>query len=512
MDLLQKFTRQVQSRLLGLLLLNNLVIVADWWLADEVFKLAGWWLVLVLVIVPILSLSILPWISTHYLTQPTRLVWQAILHLAPDAANVPPPDLEHAGLGRELVANLVNHVYQLANVTKSLERTAAEESSNLSSEFVATALPLPLIVLDGSDKIVFANQTAASYVGTTINDMLQQSVYSVLDMSFGNEQTFDRWLADAKANKAVGAQTWERVRLNLSATNKTLQFDLAAYYNKNNPHGFETMLVLFDHTKQYSQDDQAMSFVALAVHELRTPLTLLRGYIETFDDELGSQLNGEMQDFMRKMDAAAQQLAAFVNNILNVARIEDDQLTLQLREEKWPELLTNAIDNLRLRAGVRGIGIKLEIADNLPSVGVDSVSIYEVVSNLIDNAIKYSGNSKQIIVKSYLGRDGLVTTTVQDFGVGIADNIMSHLFEKFYRDHHNRSQIGGTGLGLYLSKAIVNAHGGQIWVHSAVGQGSTFGFSILPYSQLAAGQKNSNNNDIVRSAHGWIKNHSLYRR
>jgi signal transduction histidine kinase len=105
-----------------------------------------------------------------------------------------------------------------------------------------------------------------------------------------------------------------------------LQFDLASYYNKANPQRIETILVMFDHTEQYSQDDQAMSYVALAVHELRTPLTLMRGYIEVFDEELDGKLDGELQDFMHKMNAAAQQLSAFVNNILNVARIEGDQL------------------------------------------------------------------------------------------------------------------------------------------------------------------------------------------
>ena len=89
---------------------------------------------------------------------------------------------------------------------------------------------------------------------------------------------------------------------------------------------------------------------------------------------------------------------------------------------------------------------------------------------------------------------------------------MPNLFTKFYRDHRNRSQIGGTGLGLYLSKAIISAHGGNIWVRSEQGKGSTFGFTILPYAQLAAELKNSDNKEIVRGAHGWIKNHSMYRR
>jgi signal transduction histidine kinase len=261
----------------------------------------------------------------------------------------------------------------------------------------------------------------------------------------------------------------------------------------------------------YKQDDQAMSFVALSVHELRTPLTLLRGYIEVFDEELGPGLNPELKEFMKKMDASAQQLAAFVDNILNVAKIEDNQLTLQLHEENWTEVLSAVVNDLSLRASVRGITIKTDIASDLPAVGVDRYSIYEVVANLLDNAIKYSKGTNEIYVTASLNKDGLVETSVKDFGLGMDSSIMPHIFDKFYRNHRNRAQIGGTGLGLYLCKAIVDAHGGNIWVTSKVNEGSTFTFTLLPFAQLDEAGKKGAESGISRSAHGWIKNHALYR-
>src|SRR5215469_3552298 len=102
MDHLQKFIRQVRGRLFAVLIFNNLLIIADWWLADEVFKLGGIWLLVTLFVVPILSVTILPWISAKYLVQPTKLIWQAILHIAPDTSGVPAPDLQSAHIGREL--------------------------------------------------------------------------------------------------------------------------------------------------------------------------------------------------------------------------------------------------------------------------------------------------------------------------------------------------------------------------------------------------------------------------
>lgn len=458
----------------------------------------------------VISLAAAVMLSANKVTKPSRLIQQALLHLSPTEHGEQAPDLAKVKYGRELLTTLVGQIYQLANLADGQNGQAQSQQNSLKNDFMATNMPLPAIVLDAKENVVFINAAAIAYLKLNEQDTLGQSVYSVLDMSFTSENTFDNWLKQVKNTTVTASSSWERVRIG-QAGEASPQFDLAAYYNQNNSRGYETMLILFDHTRQYSQDDQAVSFIALAVHELRTPLTLLRGYIETFEDELGGKLDGEMQVFMHRMAAAAEQLAAFVNNILDVARVEDDQLTLQLHEEDWSNVVQTAVDNYTLRAKVRGIKLDTKIASGLPTAAADRVSVYEIIGNLIDNAIKYSGKSDKIIIKSGLTKDGLIETTIQDFGVGIPTSVIPNLFTKFYRNHRNRSQIGGTGLGLYLCKALVTAHGGNIWVRSEEGDGTTFGFTILPYSQLAEERKAGNNKDIVRNAHGWIKNHSMYR-
>jgi len=219
-----------------------------------------------------------------------------------------------------------------------------------------------------------------------------------------------------------------------------------------------------------------------------------------------------LADFLKKMEVSAKQLTAFVNNMLNVARVDENELTLHLVEENWESVIRSSTHDIELRAQIHGIDIEYNIAPDLPPVAVDRVSIYEVINNLLDNAIKYSGSSKKIFVMSKLNKEGLVETVIQDFGVGMPSNVLPKLFEKFHRNHRNKSQIAGTGLGLFLSKAIVSAHGGNIWAESKEGEGSTFGFTILPYANLSQELKDNANTEITRSAHGWVKNHSLYRR
>jgi signal transduction histidine kinase len=511
MNHLEQFRRRLLLIVFGIVFLENILLIAAWWFDSQQTKT-----VLLIVIgasVTALLVSLVTALVVSGLaTKPLQTIWQAILHISPSEHGFPAPEIDKLHLGRELVASLLGQIYQLNEVADKTATSVQEEHKDISHNFIALNLPLPLFVLDAAENIKFVNQAAADYIGQKATNLINKNIYMVLDMSFPSESTFDSWLKMAKIAKATTSNTWERVRLNVRDQHPELLFDLAAYYNRGNPDGVETMLMLFDHTKMYSQDDQAISFVALSVHELRTPLTLLRGYIEVFEEELSDKVDPELKDFIDKMSAQAEQLMSYVNNILNVARIDNDQLELRLQEGSWSTVLKSIVEALSLQAKVRGMKLHCRIDADLPPVGIDRLSISEVVNNLVDNAIKYSGSGKVINIEAHLTQDGLVETTVQDYGLGISTSILPNLFTKFYRDHRNRAQVGGNGLGLYLSKAIVTAHGGNLWVRSKEGAGSTFGFTLVPYNQLTQQAKKDGSQELVRGAHGWIKNHSLYRR
>ncbi len=511
MDYLQRFIRSAQLQLGAVILLSDGLLGEAWWLACAKLKFHHSALIAAVAGFAALEAALTAIVFGNFWLKPLQLVWQTVLHLAPSTNGAAPPKPDSLLFGRELVAQLSAHIYELTKVARQVDEQ--HFSTDLQHSFLAQNLPLPLFILDATQTITFANQAAADYVGAKPADLIGKNVYMILDMSFPSDDTFDSWLKSVQGGKATASKSWERVRLNVRDSHPVRLFDLAAYFNRDNPEPIETMVVLFDHTKQYSQDDQAISFTALSVHELRAPLTLLRGYIEVLHDELGGQVSIEMQDFLLKMQAQAEQLTAFINNILNVARVDDDQLELNLQSEDWSTTLKSSVEMISLQAKVRGITLQCRIAKGLPPVAIDKLSIREVVNNLIDNAIKYSGSSKVIKVESFLNQEGLVETTVQDFGLGMPANILPNLFTKFYRDHRNRAQIGGTGLGLYLSKAIVSAHGGSLWVRSqGEDQGSIFGFTVLPYAKLPETLKQEGGQPITRTAHGWIKNHSLYRR
>jgi signal transduction histidine kinase len=508
MDHFKRLQQQIRLHLFLMILATNLLIIAAGALlyqanVSHVIAAAAF------VAIVLMFTLLLTFIATRHSLEPIRFIWQAIMHIAPEHSS-PAPDMSKIKTGRELITTLVMQVYQFASQQDG--KDLAEHRKNLSQAAnVVDHLPLPLFVFNKQQFVTNASASALDYCQIASADLFGKPLFDSLNLEFPSERTLEQWITECQKSKATDTATWERVRVVLKDQKTVKQCDIAAYYNRDNPSGTEFIVTLFDRTGQYDQDDANLSFVALAVHELRTPLTMLRGYIEVFEDELGPKLDSEMQDFMRKMSLSSQQLTVFINNILNIARIENNQLTLHLREDKWDTLLRQACQDVELRAQVHGKTIEYNIAPNLPSVAVDPVSITEVVINLVDNAIKYGGESKKIIVAAQVDKDGMVETTVQDFGVGIPTSVLPNLFERFYRNHRTRAQIGGSGLGLYLCKALITAHGGQIWASSKDGEGSTFGFTVQPYAQLADGLK-TGNNEIVRGAHGWIKNHSLYRR
>jgi signal transduction histidine kinase len=444
--------------------------------------------------------------------KPTEFLARAILHVSSENSTVAPPDLKSLPSGQEFFERLARIVYDNASGNKvaTVDSENATATSGAMEKTLLWNSPLPIYALDKENKILFINNAGVEYGGLKDKECIGKPLYDVLSLSFAGENTLESWLAESHSERLTGSQTWDRVRLELD-DNTVKQCDMAASFSKDNSDGVETIIVLFDHTARYTQDDRGASFVAMAVHELRTPLTIMRGYIEVFEDEIADKLDPEQAEFMRTMGAQAQSLSSFVNNIQNFTRIEDNQLSVEMKEDDWAAILESTLKDLEMRARVRHKTLKLEIDGTLPPVAVDHTTIKEVIINIVENSIKYTHNDEPIIIRACVKEENWVETTIEDKGIGIPTGLVGHIFDKFYRSHRSSKAVGGTGLGLYLSKAIVVAHGGQIWVKSKEGEGTTFGFTVPTAASVASELHSTDNAAIVRGAHGWIKNHSMYR-
>ncbi len=374
---------------------------------------------------------------------------------------------------------------------------------------VVNAISDGVIALDSAAHIILFNKAAIKITGYGLAEAAGKPVSQILPLLRGNSLVLNDWLSACEGADLQSKQ-WEAIRLK-TKDGKVRSVDVEALYQGTDPNGIRTLVTFHDRTEMQEVEDMKVDFVALAAHELRTPITVIRGYLEILENELGASLNNEHKEIMRKLTISASQLSGFINNILHVSRIEHGDLNLKLEPTDWIELMQSTCQELINKASILGKKLVLNLPDKLPPVAVDRTSIVEVINNLVDNAIKYSETGTEVIVSVKPSSD-MIETIIQDSGVGIPENAIDKLFTKFYRSHRTRASHRGTGLGLYMSKAIVEAHGGNIWVHSVVGQGSTFGFLLPTYDKLSHRHLEVDGaSKITRGVHGWIKNHSLYR-
>jgi len=233
---------------------------------------------------------------------------------------------------------------------------------------------------------------------------------------------------------------------------------------------------LYEHTK--SLDRMKSDFVAAVSHETRTPLTSVKGALELLSDERYFQNNDQQTKLLTIAHANAERMLLLINDILDFSKLESASLSMTIERQRLEPVIEQAAHNLRLLIEERRIHLEIQLPGDLPDVLVDAHRIAQVLTNLLSNAIKFSPANGQIQVSARAHEDGIVIE-VRDHGDGIAPRDLPKLFRKFQQiDSSSTRRAGGTGLGLVISKGIVEQHGGQIGVTSELGKGSAFWFTV----------------------------------
>jgi signal transduction histidine kinase len=215
------------------------------------------------------------------------------------------------------------------------------------------------------------------------------------------------------------------------------------------------------------------SFLSNVSHELKTPITLIRIAVETLELHRFSSPE-ESDKFLRRIARETERLDALVENILDFARLEAGQRTFRFGTLDVAELVRETMDSFRLRLEDQGFAVRVELPGHLPAVRGDGNAVAQCLLNLLDNAVKYSRQRKEIRVVAG-ERDGGVAISVQDRGIGIPARDQKRIFEKFVRLEDGLvHDVKGAGLGLSLVQQIMRAHNGRVEVSSVPGEGSTF--------------------------------------
>ena len=239
------------------------------------------------------------------------------------------------------------------------------------------------------------------------------------------------------------------------------------------------------------RDERARrNLLADVAHELRTPLTVIQGTADAILDNLYEPTPERIQAI--KEEAAL--LAKVVSDLRDLTLAESGHLALDRSEVDSRELAERAVRGVRGVADAKGVALELTTSPDLPSLSADPERIAQVLGNLLGNAVRHTPPGGQVSLSVTSRADGVVFA-VADTGEGIAEEDLPHVFDRFYRGDRSRSrETGGSGLGLAIARQLVEAHGGQIWVESALGKGSKFAFNLPtsgPSSARAAGAHSS---------------------
>lgn len=230
-------------------------------------------------------------------------------------------------------------------------------------------------------------------------------------------------------------------------------------------------------TRLKELDQQKSEFVSIASHQLRSPLTAIKGYTSMILEGSFGATEPKVKEAVGRVFESSKHLAAVVEDLLNVSKIEQGGMKFEFGKVDFGKIAKEIVEDLRPNA--ESAGITLRIADDGKApyyVNADYEKLRQVALNLIDNAIKYTPKGE---VDAFMARDtskGTVTFSVKDSGIGVPKELQDRLFEKFSRGTGiSKINTGGSGLGLYLVKEIVKAHGGRVWVESpGEGKGSVF--------------------------------------
>ena len=353
----------------------------------------------------------------------------------------------------------------LAASNHHLFRTAEVGRQRLAAILAST--PDPVLVIDQNSCLLLANPAAAQVLGQ--------------DVVFGKGKPIEKVIKDPGLLEILRAVPTDSLSIEVTLPDERIYLATASpVVSDNQPVG--RVCILRDVTHFKELDLMKTEFVNTVSHDLRSPLTLMRGYA-TMLETIGP-LNEQQMVYIKKIISGVESMAHLVNTLLDLGRVEAG-VGLQLELVSIVDLIEQVTGPLQLVAVQKNIQLSVDIPRNIrPMMEADRALFQQVIYNLVENAIKYTPEGGQIVVKLQVLNDNLLLE-IQDSGIGVDPKDKLRLFDKFYRGGQRQArEQKGTGLGLAIVKTITEHHSGKVWFESQLGKGSSF-FLQVPLHQKA---------------------------
>jgi two-component system, OmpR family, sensor histidine kinase NblS len=443
--------------------------------------------------VVLISIFALVWVlgalalAVHY-----ALISRPLKALAVGASHIASGEFGYE-IARQRAGSEIDQLVETFNyMSKELQRYDKHNVDTLMSErnkFISEKNKLQLVLMsiadgvvvcDRDNKVQIINAAASKLFDKEAKDLLGKPLVFCTDGP--DSPQICRIIQEF--TDAISPQTGPRI-MQIHLGERVIRLNIAPL-----PHGSElqgSVMIMQDITRQAELERMKNEFISNVSHELRTPITSIKSYVDTLCNH-GEKLDPEIhREFLQIIDSEAERLIYLVNEVLELSKIEEESnRELELEPGDVFNAINSSIKSVNLMARDHSIDLSYSGEDNLPVVQMNRESIERCIINLLTNAIKYTPTGGKIQIGAFFDRKlQEVRIDVADNGIGIPEEELDHVFDRFYRVERKVHTIKGTGLGLTIVKKIVERQGGKVTVRSALGEGSTFSISLPVDAQAA---------------------------
>ncbi len=377
------------------------------------------------------------------------------------------------------------------------EEPTAFKEKDLGSDLLIESIAEGVIVVDKQGQIQLFNKAAVSITGWNKVDAQGLDYKSIIKLETEKGEPIDATLDPIKIVLASGkTQTDSSLKMK-THSDKAIDITLVVSPIMNKDLSIKAVVAVFrDVSEEKSEERQRAEFISTASHEMRTPVAAIEGYLALAMNDKVAKIDSAAKGYLEKAHASTQNLGKLFQDLLTAAKSEDGRLMNHPVVTNMTLFVEQLVEDLRFTAEKKGLTVIYDYGGSHGGVKkikpiyyahIDPDRMREVIINLFDNAVKYTEEGK--ITIGFHGDQEKVTISVADTGAGIPPEDAEHLFQKFYRvDNTATRQVGGTGLGLFIAKKIVELYSGRIWVESKIDEGSTFLIELPRLDQAKAAQ------------------------
>ena len=351
------------------------------------------------------------------------------------------------------------------------------EEDRIRSKEILQSIGDGVISVNDKGEVIYVNQQAVNILGFSEEELMGDFLWKKITMIGKNNQEMDISERPIRLALFSKRRIYENSNLYKSKGGRLIPVSITATPLIAHDLVVGGVNVFRDITKEKEVDKMKTEFISLASHQLRTPLSATKWFAELLLDDQQS-LTKEQVDLINNIYKSNQRMIDLVNSLLNISRIESGRIIIDPKPTDLRKLVEDVVFELTPKIKEKGHSVVISIHEDLPLINVDPRLIRNVYMNLLTNSIKYTKNNGEIMVMISKRADEIVSQ-VSDNGLGIPEDQKERIFEKFFRSSNIiKIETDGTGLGLYLAKAIVESSGGKIWFDSDVQKGTVFWFTL----------------------------------